>query len=346
MSGGADVAYWAIIAAFQSWRRRCAPASLIVLLPWLKSYALAQPVDRSSHREPTPQGGGLGVILSTLIVAWLAAASSGALPQGALAPLSALTGGRRAAHIGRLARRHARPVAGPSPARAVPGGRPDRDDAASRRAPLLGASAVGRTRRASLWLGVWFVNLVNFMDGIDWMTVAEAVPITAAIVVLGLAGVVPPLATLVALALLGAILGFAPFNRPVARLFLGDVGSLPVGLVLGWLLLLLAVSGHLAAALLLPLYYLADATITLAAAHRPARAVLASPSQPLLSARRRRRADGARRRRARVRNQCRRWRRWRWCRSPPAARRCRCYAWSAGAALVGFLLAHFAKARL
>ncbi len=63
---------------------------------------------------------------------------------------------------------------------------------------------------------------------------------------------------LVALALLGAILGFAPFNRPVARLFLGDVGSLPIGLVLGWLLLILAVSGHFAAALLLPLYYLAD----------------------------------------------------------------------------------------
>ena len=32
--------------------------------------------------------------------------------------------------------------------------------------------------------GVWFVNLVNFMDGIDWMTVAEAVPITAAMVLL------------------------------------------------------------------------------------------------------------------------------------------------------------------
>ena len=68
---------------------------------------------------------------------------------------------------------------------------------------------------------------------------------------------------LVALALLGAMLGFAPFNRPVARLFLGDVGSLPIGLLLGWLLVLLAGDGHLAAALLLPLYYLADATITL-----------------------------------------------------------------------------------
>ena len=59
------------------------------------------------------------------------------------------------------------------------------------------------------------------------------------------------------------MIGFAPFNRPVAKLFLGDVGSLPIGLLLGWLLLLLAGRGYLAAALLLPLYYLADASITL-----------------------------------------------------------------------------------
>ena len=81
---------------------------------------------------------------------------------------------------------------------------------------------------------------------------------------LGLIGAAPPLAVIVALALLGATIGFAPFNRPVARLFLGDVGSLPIGLMLGWILMMLASRGHFAAALLLPLYYLADATITLA----------------------------------------------------------------------------------
>jgi UDP-N-acetylmuramyl pentapeptide phosphotransferase/UDP-N-acetylglucosamine-1-phosphate transferase len=118
--------------------------------------------------------------------------------------------------------------------------------------------------RAALGLFVlWFVNLTNFMDGIDWMTVAEVAPVTAALAAFGLAGALPRDATLVAIALCGAIIGFAPFNRPVAKLFLGDVGSLPIGLLLGWLLVLLADGGHLVAALLLPLYYLADATITL-----------------------------------------------------------------------------------
>jgi len=95
------------------------------------------------------------------------------------------------------------------------------------------------------------------------MTVAEVVPITAGLLLLTLFGALPPLAALIALTLLGAMIGFAPFNRPVARLFLGDVGSLPIGLLLCWLLLQLAIRGHLAAALLLPLYYVADTTLVL-----------------------------------------------------------------------------------
>jgi UDP-N-acetylmuramyl pentapeptide phosphotransferase/UDP-N-acetylglucosamine-1-phosphate transferase len=111
--------------------------------------------------------------------------------------------------------------------------------------------------------GLWFVNLVNFMDGLDLMTVAEAVPIAGAMMLLGWLGAVPTLPAIIAAALCGAMLGFAPFNRPVARVFLGDVGSLPIGLLLGWLLLQLAWQHHLVAALLLPLYYLMDATVTL-----------------------------------------------------------------------------------
>jgi UDP-N-acetylmuramyl pentapeptide phosphotransferase/UDP-N-acetylglucosamine-1-phosphate transferase len=95
------------------------------------------------------------------------------------------------------------------------------------------------------------------------MTVAEAVPVSGALVLLGLFGTMAVLPCIIAAALLGAMIGFAPFNKPVAKVFLGDVGSLPIGLLLGWLLLELAGSGHLAAALILPLYYLLDATITL-----------------------------------------------------------------------------------
>jgi UDP-N-acetylmuramyl pentapeptide phosphotransferase/UDP-N-acetylglucosamine-1-phosphate transferase len=262
MSGGANVAYWAIIAGIPILAAALCAGILVALMPWLKSYALARPVARSSHREPTPQGGGLGVIIATFCVVWLAATTTIAVPQGTLAQLSALTGAvALLALVGFLDDMHG---LSPGPRLLV------QCLAVGLIVTLLPSDArlftalpLWLERAGVLLAGIWFVNLVNFMDGIDWMTVAEAVPITAAVAIFGLGGIVPPTVTLVALALLGAMLGFAPFNRPVARLFLGDVGSLPIGLVLGWLLLLLAASGHFAAALLLPLYYLADASITL-----------------------------------------------------------------------------------
>src|SRR5690348_18124123 len=42
---------------------------------------------------------------------------------------------------------------------------------------------------------LWFVNLVNFMDGADWMMVVEVVPVTAGLTIFGLAGALPLYAT-------------------------------------------------------------------------------------------------------------------------------------------------------
>lgn len=235
---------------------------ILVLHPLLVRYAMARPNARSSHTRPTPQGGGIAVI-----AAFLAIASAGLVATGAgsasLAPAIAAVFATTALIAVLGAVDDIRPVA-VAPRLLV---------------QLLCVSVVIATLPADFqmtpfipwWLerillvlgGVWFVNLVNFMDGLDWMTVAEFVPLTAGLVLLGAMGALPPYAVVCALALLGALIGFAPFNRPVARLFLGDVGSLPIGLVVGWLLALLANKGHLAAAIILPLYYLMDATITL-----------------------------------------------------------------------------------
>jgi UDP-N-acetylmuramyl pentapeptide phosphotransferase/UDP-N-acetylglucosamine-1-phosphate transferase len=261
---GADLAEWSIIAGIPFVAAAVCAGMLALLLPWLKSYALARPVDRSLHREPTPQGGGLGVILSTFAVAWLAAIVTGtwSWSQSALALLSTLTVATALLTlVGLLDDMRGLSPAPRLIAQCLAVGLIVMTLPADMR--LVPALPLWGERACLLVAGVWFVNLVNFMDGADWMTVAETVPIAAAVALLGVADLVPPLTMLLALALLGAILGFAPYNRPVARLFLGDVGSLPIGLVLGWLLLILATLGHIAAALLLPLYYLADATITL-----------------------------------------------------------------------------------
>ncbi len=112
-----------------------------------------------------------------------------------------------------------------------------------------------------LW--VWFINLFNFMDGIDGIAGVEtaAIGIGAAVVV-AIAGLAP-LFGLFGIAMAAAAVGFLYWNWHPAKIFLGDVGSVPLGFLLGWLLLQLAAAGQWAPAIILPLYYLADATITL-----------------------------------------------------------------------------------
>jgi UDP-N-acetylmuramyl pentapeptide phosphotransferase/UDP-N-acetylglucosamine-1-phosphate transferase len=111
---------------------------------------------------------------------------------------------------------------------------------------------------------VWWINLFNFMDGIDGIAAGEAAAIGLGVLLfagLGV-GVDPQLAWLAA-AILGAAVGFLVWNWPPARIFLGDVGSTALGYLTGFLLLGVAFAGHWRVALILPLYFFADATVTL-----------------------------------------------------------------------------------
>lgn len=111
------------------------------------------------------------------------------------------------------------------------------------------------------WL--WFINLFNFMDGIDGLAGVETFAISCGVLliafVVGMAGNVPYLALIV----MGAIGGFLPWNWHRAQIMLGDIGSIPLGFLLGYLLIQLALSGHLLAALILPAYFATDASVTL-----------------------------------------------------------------------------------
>jgi UDP-N-acetylmuramyl pentapeptide phosphotransferase/UDP-N-acetylglucosamine-1-phosphate transferase len=241
------------------------PAALLsAVLTWavrplMMRIALAKPNARSSHRVPTPQGAGVAVIAATLISAVTVIAPAGA--AGTTIPFAVFAATLFIAAVGFADDVKSIPVV---PRLLLQG--------------LAVATVIFATPETfrivavcPLWLergllvlaGLWFVNLVNFMDGLDLMTAAEMVPITGAIVLLGWLVGLPTPATIAAAALFGAMLGFAPFNRPVAKIFLGDVGSLPIGLLVGWCLLQLAWHQQVTAALLLPLYYLADATVTL-----------------------------------------------------------------------------------
>jgi UDP-N-acetylmuramyl pentapeptide phosphotransferase/UDP-N-acetylglucosamine-1-phosphate transferase len=233
---------------------------IVFLRPVMARYALARPNARSSHTVPTPQGGGIAIVIAVVCAAAVALVAEASIPRGTTAALLAATA-----------------------VLAVVGAADDIIvlPALPRLIVQFGAAAVvvASLEGARLWPAVpellehvllvvgivWFVNLVNFMDGIDWISVSEVVPVTAGIAIIASQHAASnPLVFYVAICLGAAMLGFAPFNRPVAKLFLGDVGSLPIGLLMAWMLVQTAVDGHVVAAVLLPFYYVADATLTLA----------------------------------------------------------------------------------
>jgi UDP-N-acetylmuramyl pentapeptide phosphotransferase/UDP-N-acetylglucosamine-1-phosphate transferase len=76
--------------------------------------------------------------------------------------------------------------------------------------------------------GAWMINLYNFMDGMngfaDGMTVIGATTLAALSLSAGQSAISANAALLAA-----ATLGFLALNFPPARIFLGDVGSAPIG---------------------------------------------------------------------------------------------------------------------
>ena len=118
--------------------------------------------------------------------------------------------------------------------------------------------------RALLMLALlWFVNLYNFMDGIDGLAVCETAFICAGVIaVAAVAGLGAELGAKGAV-LGGAALGFLAWNWHPARIFLGDIGSVTLGFLVAWLLIELARGGALIAAVILPGFFLLDATVTL-----------------------------------------------------------------------------------
>jgi UDP-N-acetylmuramyl pentapeptide phosphotransferase/UDP-N-acetylglucosamine-1-phosphate transferase len=230
-----------------------------VAMPLFRRYALARPNARSSHSIPIPQGGGAAVVAATILfgaygvvdlglaggsrLLWMAAAVALLALVGAVDDISSLP------VLPRLGLQFA--------AAAM---------------VVLGAMAAGRIlpvlpfalEAVILIVGcVWFVNLTNFIDGIDGITLAGFMPLAAGGVALASLGYMTPVGGVLAIAFLGALAGFAWFNLPRASLFLGDVGSLPIGLIGAALLIDIAQQGALAAAVILPLYPAADATTTL-----------------------------------------------------------------------------------
>jgi UDP-N-acetylmuramyl pentapeptide phosphotransferase/UDP-N-acetylglucosamine-1-phosphate transferase len=248
---------------------------ILLLRPLLVRYAMARPNARSSHTSPTPQGAGIAVILSVFLV-------YGGI-YGVLlnhAPPAAFYGLFLAVLILALVSGmdDVRPISAKirilvhffCVALAVW----SMHALSDLETLLIWASTTPKTVQflpflpfsieLLLWIiaGVWFVNLTNFLDGLDWMMVVILCPLFLGCALLLFFRHEWDW-VLLACCLLGAMLGFAIFNKPVAKVFLGDVGAVPLGLCAAMLLYKLALSGAWVSSLILPLYAVLDASITL-----------------------------------------------------------------------------------
>lgn len=182
---------------------------------------LDQPGERRSHRQATPRGGGIAVVAVLLLaLAVLAARDPGRAAAAAWAGLGlALVAG-----IG-----------------GIDDHRPLSPWLRLGVHVLAGALLAGAILRlggtmldAALAFGaaVVLTNVWNFMDGIDGLAASQAALVAVAWALFAGQGPVFWLG----LALAAGLCGFLPFNLPQARIFLGDVGSGPLGYVLAGLL--------------------------------------------------------------------------------------------------------------
>jgi Fuc2NAc and GlcNAc transferase len=71
---------------------------------------------------------------------------------------------------------------------------------------------------------VWFINLFNFMDGVDGFASTEAIIICSVLLMVS--------GNLINLLLISCVFGFLIWNWPKAKIFMGDVGSTQLGFIL------------------------------------------------------------------------------------------------------------------
>ena len=85
------------------------------------------------------------------------------------------------------------------------------------------------------WL-VGAINAVNLIDGVDGLATSIGTVLSGTLTLMALI-TGHDLEAILAVALCGSLIGFLPYNFPHARIFLGDTGSMLIGLLLGTLAL-------------------------------------------------------------------------------------------------------------
>ena len=111
---------------------------------------------------------------------------------------------------------------------------------------------------------MWIINLYNFMDGIDGLTALQVCTVAICVNFLSIFGYLNEEYQIFSLVLFSVYLAFYKFNRSPAKIFLGDVGSIPSGYLIGFIMIsCLLTNGVLLPIIIVNMYYILDSTCTL-----------------------------------------------------------------------------------
>jgi len=107
----------------------------------------------------------------------------------------------------------------------------------------------------ALWI-VYCTNAVNFIDGLDGLAVGMTTISAATLFFISLR-VADPNISVILICLIGACLGFLPFNWNPAKIFMGDVGSQMLGFVLSTVSVIGLFKMHALVTMLIPVLAMA-----------------------------------------------------------------------------------------
>ncbi|MFV9881023.1 MAG: glycosyltransferase family 4 protein [Rickettsiales endosymbiont of Dermacentor nuttalli] len=231
---------------------------MIQLMPRLKIMAI--PEARSNHTLPTPVGGGIAIILSTIIgistISLVTQIDLYVIQIIILSlPLVLISFIDDVKNIGITIRLILHITVSVCAIMLIP----------SHNLIFNGLFPYALDRCiASLFLA-WFINCYNFMDGIDGMAGCETIHISISILLINLITNTLSLSfNYLTIFIMLSSFGFLVWNWQPARIFMGDTGSITLGFILGYTLMYLASKGLYLEAIIIPIYYILDAGITMA----------------------------------------------------------------------------------
>ena len=232
---GLNVAGWMLVTSAVS-----AGVTVLTIRYARHRRMLDLPGQRRSHRVPTPRGGGLGIVIAIFVCVLPLMFAFSSSPYRSVNPavlvgiglLLVATVGWIDDHGGLRARYRfaAHCVAGSLLLVPAVGA------ISSIVAPVIWPGwwtliCIATMSLALLVAIVWSINLHNFMDGIDGLLVSQSIFVFSALAFVGLV-FGSSTGWTAALATAAAVIGFLPFNFPRARVFMGDVGSGALGLLI------------------------------------------------------------------------------------------------------------------